>query len=60
MKAERVTRPKEPLSSIHALQVSWPSRERPSRVTVDGKPVTDYTADGIRIAKPFKELVAQW
>ena len=43
-----------------ALQVSWPNRQRPARVTIDGKPATDYTADGIRIARPFKELVAQW
>jgi hypothetical protein len=43
-----------------ALTVNWPSREKPARVTVDGKATTDYDANGIRLQKPFKELVAQW
>lgn len=43
-----------------ALRVSWPNREKPLRVTIDGKPASDYTADGIRIDRPFKELIAQW
>jgi F5/8 type C domain len=42
------------------LQVAWPSRQRPSSVTIEGKTQTDYTADGIEIAQPFRELVAQW
>ncbi|HEY5971632.1 MAG TPA: hypothetical protein VIT22_06595 [Pseudoxanthomonas sp.] len=43
-----------------ALRVSWPDRMRPASVTVDGKAVADYDADGIRLQRPFEELVAQW
>jgi hypothetical protein len=43
-----------------AVTVNWPSREKPARVTVDGKATADYDANGIRLQKPFKELVAQW
>jgi hypothetical protein len=42
------------------LQVSWPRRERPQQVWVDGTLRADQTKDGIRIEKPFRELVAQW
>jgi len=42
------------------LQVAWPTRVRPARVTIDGKARSDYTADGIRVERPFRELVAQW
>jgi hypothetical protein len=40
--------------------VSWPMRQRPQHVIVDGQERTDQTADGIRLERPFKELVAQW
>jgi F5/8 type C domain-containing protein len=43
-----------------SLQISWPSRNRPTRVSVDGKMQSDFSADGIRLDKPFHELVAQW
>lgn len=43
-----------------AMRVSWPNRERPTRVTVDGRQVSDYDTDGIRLERPFKELVARW
>ncbi len=43
-----------------AVRVSWPTRERPTRVTIDGKPAADYNADGISLGKPFRELVAEW
>ena len=43
-----------------ALRVSWPSRERPRSVLVDGREVTDYDAAGIRLERPFRELVARW
>ena len=43
-----------------ALRVSWPSRQRPLSVTVDGRTSTDYDGDGIRLDRPFHELVAQW
>lgn len=42
------------------LRVFWPGRMKPAKVTVDGKTVTDYTADGVRLEKPFKVLKAQW
>ena len=43
-----------------ALRVSWPSRERPRSVLVDGREVADYDAAGIRLERPFRELVARW
>ena len=43
-----------------ALEVNWPSRQRPASVRVDGRTVTDFDANGIQLAKPFKELVATW
>jgi hypothetical protein len=42
------------------LQVAWPARRRPLVVTVDGRSRADYSADGIRLEGPFRELVAQW
>jgi F5/8 type C domain len=42
------------------VAVAWPTRERPKKVLVDGQPRTEQTADGIRIERPFGELVAQW
>ena len=42
------------------LQVDWPARRRPLAVTVDGRSRADYSADGIRLEGPFRELVAQW
>jgi hypothetical protein len=43
-----------------AVQVSWPSRQRPLQVIVDGQERTGQTADGILIERPFKDLVARW
>jgi hypothetical protein len=43
-----------------ALELNWPNRKRPARVTIDGRTVADYTSDGIAIARPFNELTAQW
>jgi hypothetical protein len=48
------------LGSRTALWVSWPTRERPIDVTVDGKLRTDFTSDGIRLEQPFSELLARW
>ncbi|HEY9253725.1 MAG TPA: discoidin domain-containing protein [Stenotrophomonas sp.] len=42
------------------VQVTWPNRQRPSEVRVDGKRVEDYDAQGIRLAKPFRTLEARW
>jgi hypothetical protein len=43
-----------------ALEVFWPSRTRPTSVTVDGKPMRDFDARGIRLSRPFRSLTAQW
>jgi hypothetical protein len=48
------------LSPATAVGVSWPKRIRPRSVTVDGKPHTDFGDKGIRLERPFRELVAQW
>ena len=42
------------------LEVDWPARQRPVTVTVDGQGRLDYSADGIRLERPFRELVAHW
>jgi len=42
------------------LEVDWPARRRPVAVTVDGQGRVDYSADGIRLERPFRELVAHW
>jgi hypothetical protein len=42
------------------LLVAWPARELPRSVTVDGRSGVDYSADGIRLERPFRELVARW
>ena len=43
-----------------AVQVSWPSRQRPQRVWVDGLEQTSFTAEGISLNRPFHELEAKW
>jgi hypothetical protein len=48
------------LSPATQVQVSWPRRTRPRSVTVDGKPHTDFSDEGIRLQHPFRELTAQW
>lgn len=42
------------------VTVAWPGRAAPKQVTVDGRQVRDFDAKGVRLARPFKELVAQW
>src|SRR3989440_4918050 len=41
------------------LEVDWPARQRPLTVTVDGRSRLDYSADGIRLGRPFPGLVGQ-
>jgi F5/8 type C domain len=48
------------LRSMTKLHVSWPSRQRPKSVTIDGQTHTNFTADGIDVEKPFRVLSAQW
>ncbi len=42
------------------LRVYWPSRARPARVFIDGKPQQQFTADGIDVGQPFRQLIAEW
>src|SRR6266513_611 len=42
------------------LEVNWPARRLPLAVTVDGRSRVDYSADGIRLERPFRQLVARW
>jgi hypothetical protein len=48
------------LRADSALKVYWPNRQRPRTVTVDGKAVRDFDAQGIALKRPFSTLVAQW
>ena len=48
------------LNASTELAVNWPSRTRPKSVTVDGKARGDFGEEGMRLQKPFRELVAQW
>jgi hypothetical protein len=43
-----------------ALRAFWPDRVKPVKVTVDGRAATTFDADGIRLSKPFKTLVAEY
>jgi len=38
--------------------VRWPDRQRPAHVVVDGRVVTDYTAEGVTLERPFRTLQA--
>jgi hypothetical protein len=42
------------------LIVSWHARQRPRSVTVDGRPRGDFGAQGLRLQRPFRDLVARW
>jgi hypothetical protein len=48
------------LKADSALKIYWPGRQTPKSVTVDGKAVRDFNAQGLRLKRPFKTLVAQW
>jgi hypothetical protein len=48
------------LRATTKLHVAWPSRQKPQRVTIDGKAQTSFNAQGIDVEKPFRELVAQF
>ncbi|HVI56677.1 MAG TPA: discoidin domain-containing protein [Luteibacter sp.] len=41
-----------------AMRVFWPERTKPTKVTVDGRAVSDYDTDGVRLDKPFHTLTA--
>ncbi|HBS61744.1 MAG TPA: hypothetical protein DEB32_03230, partial [Stenotrophomonas sp.] len=43
-----------------AVRVWWPTRTRPTRVRVDGRTVSDYDANGVRLQQPFRTLEARW
>lgn len=42
------------------VRVAWPSRTRPARVRVDGRPVDAFDAGGIVLPAPFRTLEARW
>ncbi|MDH1192759.1 discoidin domain-containing protein [Stenotrophomonas sp. GD03958] len=48
------------LRSGTALKVWWPARTMPKTVRVDGRSVSDFDAEGVRLAKPFRTLEARW
>jgi len=48
------------LVSSTEMFIRWPTRQRPRSVTVDGKPNGDVGAEGMRLSRPFRELVARW
>lgn len=50
----------EGLRSGTALKVWWPQRTVPKTVRVDGRSVSDFDAEGVRLAKPFRTLEARW
>ena len=50
----------EGLRSSTTLKVWWPDRTRPKAVRVDGRPITTFDAEGVRLAKPFRTLEARW
>ncbi|WP_164241079.1 discoidin domain-containing protein [Stenotrophomonas maltophilia] len=43
-----------------AVKVWWPQRTIPKSVRVDGRPVADFDAESVRLAKPFRTLEARW
>jgi hypothetical protein len=42
------------------VHVKWPSRTRPTSVRIDGRAVTAFDEDGIRMPAPFRKLEAEW
>ncbi|OBU63665.1 discoidin domain-containing protein [Stenotrophomonas maltophilia] len=50
----------EGLRSATAVKVWWPARTAPKQVRVDGHSVSDFDAEGVRLAKPFRTLEARW
>jgi hypothetical protein len=48
------------LRSDARLHVSWPTRRRPTEVSVDDKPVQAFDANGVTLQRPFKNLTARW
>jgi len=42
------------------VRVFWPGRAKPVKVTADGKAVKEWDADGVRFAKPFHTLTAEY
>lgn len=48
------------IRSSTPVRVFWPDRVRPAKVTVDGESLRNWDADGVRLAKPFHTLVAEY
>lgn len=43
-----------------AVKVWWPQRTVPKTVRVDGRSISDFDAEGVRLAKSFRTLEARW
>ncbi len=50
----------EGLRKDTAVRMWWPNRTAPKSVRVDGRSVSDFDAEGVRLAKPFRTLEAVW
>jgi hypothetical protein len=48
------------LRSTTEVTLSWPTRQRPKEVTLDGRPHNDFSDAGIHLQRPFHDLVARW
>jgi hypothetical protein len=48
------------LSPTTQVVISWPTRQRPRSVLVDGKARSDFGDEGMRLQRPFRDLIAQW
>jgi hypothetical protein len=42
-----------------AVRVFWPDRVKPKKVTVDGRAVTTWDTDGVKLTHPFHTLIAE-
>ncbi len=50
----------EGLRADAPIRLYWPGRVKPRQVMVDGAAVTSFDADGLQLARPFKEVIAQY
>ena len=50
----------EGLRADTRIEVKWPGRTAPTSVTVDGRTITGFDAEGLKLARPFKTLEARW
>jgi hypothetical protein len=51
---------KEGLHTDSQVHVSWPNRQKPRQVAVDGRTIDRFDANGATLERPFRELQARW